>query len=372
MIITLSLVNGFQETVAAKVLSFWGDARVQPLDPMRAMAPEGEGFARTDTLDRLISGSPGVTGYFAYAVKSVVLKSKTQFEGIMLKGVDHKFDTARFGRFVKVGRTLGFADTAYSRDIIISEPVAQRLAVQTGDTLTCFFVRGENDIRSRAVVVSGIYKTGISEYDNQLGLCDLRFLQRLNQWPPQQIGGFELSLASDAAPDLIAAALDDKLPMQLSCLTIQQVFPNIFDWLGIQNQTKQIVVITMLVVAIINLITCLLILVMERTRMVGLLKALGMPRARIGHIFWLYAGWIALVGVGLGLLLGVGLCLLQQYTGWVKMDEATYYIDTVPVAMRLYEVAGVCLGSMAVIMLAVRLPLFYIQLVSPIKAIRFQ
>jgi len=372
MIITLSLVNGFQETVAAKVLSFWGDARVQPLDPMRAMAPEGEGFARTDTLDRLISGSPGVTGYFAYAVKSVVLKSKTQFEGIMLKGVDHKFDTDRFGRFVKEGRTLGFADTAYSRDIIISEPVAQRLAVQTGDTLTCFFVRGENDIRSRAVVVSGIYKTGISEYDNQLGLCDLRFLQRLNQWPPQQIGGFELSLAPNASADIIAATLDDKLPMQLSCLTIQQVFPNIFDWLGIQNQTKQIVVITMLVVAIINLITCLLILVMERTRMVGLLKALGMPRARIGHIFWLYAGWIALVGVGMGLLLGVGLCLLQQYTGWVKMDEATYYIDTVPVAMRLYEVAGVCLGSMAVIMLAVRLPLFYIQLVSPIKAIRFQ
>jgi lipoprotein-releasing system permease protein len=157
----------------------------------------------------------------------------------------------------------------------------------------------------------------------------------------------------------------------LSSLSIGEIYPNIFDWLAIQNQTKQIVIVTMLVVAIINLITCLLILVMERTRMVGVLKALGMPTRKIGTIFWFYAGWIASIGVGVGLILGVGLCFLQQTTGFIKMDESTYYVATAPVSMDALQIAAVVLGSLLVCLLAIRLPLIYVQRVSPIKAIRF-
>ncbi|HSK13216.1 MAG TPA: FtsX-like permease family protein, partial [Phnomibacter sp.] len=144
------------------------------------------------------------------------------------------------------------------------------------------------------------------------------------------------------------------------------------DWLAIQDQTKRIVVLTMLIVAIINLITCLLILVMERTRMVGVLKALGMPTPRISSIFWYYAGWIAIVGVGSGLLLGVGLCWLQLSTGFITMDESTYYVSTAPVHMDVLQILAVAIGSLLICMLAIRLPLFYVQRISPIRAIRFQ
>jgi lipoprotein-releasing system permease protein len=221
------------------------------------------------------------------------------------------------------------------------------------------------------MIVSGIYKTGMEEYDKNFGLADIRFLRRLNLWEGNIIGGVEIFANNPATADLLASEINNKLPLKLSCLSIGEIYTNIFDWLAIQNQTKKIVIITMLVVAIINLVTCLLILVMERTRMVGVLKALGMPTANIGAIFWYYAGWIASMGVGVGLLLGVGLCFLQKTTGFIKMDESTYYVATAPVSMDALQIFGVAVGSLMICLLAIRLPLLYVQRVSPIRAIRF-
>lgn len=371
MIVTLSLVNGFQEAVADKVFSFWGDARIQPLDPLRSVSAEGEGFLRNDSTEDLLRNHPNIARYHAFAVKSVVLKQGGQFEGLLIKGVDALFKEDDFKRFIRSGSSIDFSDTLYSKDVLLSDQTAKRLEVKPGDTLQCFFIRNGQDIRSRPMIVSGLFHTGIEEYDRNFALADIRFLQRLNQWPEGQIGGYELWMTSGTDIPALSASLDRQLPIELTSLTIQEVFPNIFDWLGIQNQTKQIVIITMLVVAIINLITCLLILVMERTRMVGVLKALGMPPRRIGHIFWLYSGWIAVVGVASGLALGLGLCWFQQATGLIKMDEFTYYVAYVPISIHPVEVMLVTLGSFAVCLLAVRLPLLYVQRISPIKAIRF-
>lgn len=371
MIVTLSLVNGFQEAVADKVFSFWGDARIQPLDPMRSVSAEGSGFLRNERTENMLRNMPEIDRFHAFAVKSVVLKNAGQFEGLMVKGVDALFKEADFKRFISSGRSINFIDSIYSKDVLLSDQSAMRLEVKPGDTLQCFFIRNGQDISSRSMIVSGLFHTGIEEYDRNFAIADIRFLQKLNQWPDNQIGGYEMWMKAGTDITELSARLDKQLPLELTSLTIKEVFPNIFDWLGIQNQTKQIVIITMLVVAIINLITCLLILVMERTRMVGVLKALGMPPHRISHIFWLYSGWIAVVGVSSGLVLGLGLCWFQQATRFIKMDELTYYVAYVPISIHPVEILFVTLGSFGVCLLAVRLPLLYVQRISPIKAIRF-
>jgi lipoprotein-releasing system permease protein len=372
MVITLSMVNGFQHAVAEKVFSFWGHARVQPVNPFQTVVTDDEGFALTDSVLHAIKTVPDIQRFHAFAVKSVVLKKAGQFEGVLLKGVDHHFDKDAFQPFMKEGRFMPISDTAINNGIVLSQQIAQRMELKPGDTLQCFFIRNGQDIRSRPMVVSGLFKTGIEEYDKNFALSDIAFLQRLNLWEKDIIGGLEVYFDDPAKAFQNAEILSDNLPLKLTAIPIQEIYPSIFDWLAIQDQTKTIVVITMLIVAIINLITCLLILVMERTRMVGVLKSLGMENPKISLIFWYYAGWIAVVGIGLGLLLGVGLCLLQQATGFIKMDEATYYVAQAPVAMDPLQILGVAVISFIVCLLAIRLPLFYVQRISPVKAIRFE
>ena len=372
MIITLSLVNGFQNAVSEKVFSFWGHVRVQAIAPMRSMVSEESSFKRSDSIEAIIRNTKGVTHFHSFAVKSVVLKTRDNFEGVLLKGVDKQFVNQPFNRFLQQGRSIAFTDSAYSRDLLLSEHTASQLQVKTGDTVQCIFIRSGDDIRTRPLIVSGLYKTGIEEYDNSFALADINFLRKLNLWDSTEIGGYEAWVNPVNAMDTIAYSINNQLPQGLSCYTIKQLYPNIFDWLGIQDQTKQIVVGVMILVAVINLITCLLILVMERTRMVGVLKAIGMPEPKIRLIFWYYAGWIALTGIGYGLLFGLGLCWLQQFTGFLKMDEATYYVRVVPVYIVWWQVALVAIGSFIICFLALRLPLLFVRTISPVKAIRVQ
>jgi lipoprotein-releasing system permease protein len=245
------------------------------------------------------------------------------------------------------------------------------LNAKPGDTLQCIFIRSGADIRTRPLIVSGIYKTGIEEYDNSFAIADIRFLRRLNLWASTEIGGYEAWLEPGTNADTSVKVLKALLPQGKSAYTIRQLYPNIFDWLAIQDQTKQIVLWVMIAVAVINLVTCLLILVMERTRMVGILKAVGMSGASIGRIFWYYAAWIALTGIACGLAFGLGVCWLQMATGFIKMDEATYYVSEMPVYIIWWQVAAVAVGSFLICFLALRLPLLFVKSISPVKAIRF-
>jgi lipoprotein-releasing system permease protein len=372
MVITLSMVNGFQKAVSQKVYSFWGHVRVQSLEPMRSMVSEESSFTKTNEVQSIISSNPGIAHFNSFAVKSIVLKTKEHFEGVLLKGMDENFSKQPFDLFLKQGKSIRFPTDGYSNDILLSEHTAGQLNVHPGDTIQCYFIRGVDDIRSRPLVLSGIYKTGIEEYDNSFALADIRFLRRLNLWDSTEIGGYEAWIKEDYQADTVAAQINQQLPQGLSSRSIQKIYPNIFDWLSIQDQTKVIVLVVMIIVAIINLVTCLLILVMERTRMVGVLKAMGMDDRSIQQIFWYYAGWIALTGIGVGLLAGLGICGLQQFTGLIKMDEATYYVAVLPVQIVWWQVLAVAAGSFIICFLALRLPLLFVKTISPVKAIRFK
>lgn len=373
MIITLAFVNGFQRTVSQKVFSFWGHVRVQQFESYKALVAEETPLRQNDTVVKLLKGTPGVKQVQAFATKSAVIDKNQEIEGVLFKGVDSTYDFKNLAPFLKAGKWPDFSDSLYSHQIIISQTTATQLSIKVNDSVKVYFISPETGRSNwRRLQVSGIYKTGIEEYDNLFALGDIRLLRRINRWDNNEIGAYELFLENYKDMDTTNNLLYDKLPDAWISRTIREVYPNIFDWLKIQDVNRDVIFIVMSVVAIINLITCLLILVLERTRMVGILKALGMRDWSIQAIFLYNTSIISGAGILIGLVTGVGLCLLQQYTGFIKLDETAYSVSVAPVTIIWWQVLAVCAGTLLVCILSLILPTVFIKTIRPVKAIMFR
>ncbi len=375
MIITLAFVNGFQETVSGKVFSFWGHVRLQQYEPNKALVAEESPLSKNDSVINALKKQPQIQSIQAFATKSAVLQKQTNIEGILFKGIEKDYDFSNLKNFLKQGNWPDFKDTLYSHDIVVSEHLAEQMQIKLNDSIKIHFIdalAGKSNFRR--LRVSGIFKTGIEEYDNLFAIGDLRLIQRLNNWQPNEIGGYEIFLHNYKAMDTVNNMILESgfIPENWTSKTVREVYPNIFDWLGIQDVNRDVIFIVMAIVAIINLVTCLLILVLERTRMVGVLKAVGAPDITIQKIFLLHATYITIIGAGAGFLFGVGLCLLQQYTGFITLDEAAYYVSTAPVRIIWWQVATVCAGTVFVCFLSLILPTLLVRSVQPVKAIQFR
>lgn len=220
--------------------------------------------------------------------------------------------------------------------------------------------------------MAGIFKTGIEEYDKLFAIGDIRLIQRINDWQPDQIGGYEVFVNDYKQMDSINNQLADKLPNVWAGKTIQEVYPNIFDWLNIQDVNRNVIFAVMAIVAIINLITCLLILVLERTRMIGIFKAVGARDGTIQKIFLYHASLIALAGIGIGFIAGIGICLLQQYFGFIKLDEANYYVAVAPIQIIWWQVILICVLTAVVCFISLIVPTLLVRKINPVKAIEFR
>ncbi|MES2776235.1 MAG: ABC transporter permease [Bacteroidota bacterium] len=372
MLITLCLVNGFQETVSKKVFSFWGHIHVEAYSQSRSIMAEEEGFTDSTGLAQVIAKVDGVSHVQPFATKSAILKNGETFNGAVLKGIDPSFDWKQFGSFMDSGTGIDFSDSSYSRQIVLSKKMADNLNVKAGDSMLVYFLRGESNIQYRKVKVAGLFKTGIEEYDQSFALADIRLLRRMNLWNNNQIGGYEVWVKDPNKLDSVNQKIFDQLPDGLNSLTIRRQYPNIFDWLDVQHQTKWIVIAIMAVVAIINLVTCLLILVLERTRMVGLLQSLGSGNGSIQKIFLWYASYISVTGIVVGSALGLGLCWAEDQLHFLRMDEATYYVSYAPVAFNGLQIGLVLLGTAFICFVALILPSYLVSKITPVKALRFQ
>lgn len=371
MIITLGFVNGFQKTVSEKVFSFWGHIRVQHYEANKSLVSEETPIKPNDTVYRILKNNPNVAYVQTFATKSAVLEKKKEIEGILLKGIDHWYDSTQLKKFINQGRWLNFTDSLYSKEIIVSAPIALELNIQINDTINVHFISPvQGTAVHRAVKVVGIYKTGIEEYDKLFAIGDIRLLRRLSEWNDEEIGGYEVFLKDYTLMDTVNTQLD--LPVTWASKTIKHTYANIFDWLKIQDVNRNVVFTVMAIVAIINLITCLLILVLERTRMVGVLKAVGASDGSIQQIFLYHASMITLAGVIIGLIGGVGICLLQQYTGFIRLDETTYYVSTAPIDLIWWQVAAVCVCTAIVCFLCLIIPTLLVKNIKPVKAIQFR
>jgi lipoprotein-releasing system permease protein len=373
MILATALVNGFQQVIQEKIFSFWGHIHITQYQPNAGPLTEQIPFEADTALARHLRSTPGITAVNAYATKSAILKAEKDIEGIIFKGVDAQYNWQHLQRFLVQGRPVQYTDSSYSPEVVVSESMAKELRLKVNDKVIVYFIQGGGmPPRARKLTVTGIYKTGIEEYDKTYIIGDLNLIRKLNNWNASDIGGYEVFTANYKKMADIAIDIDSQVSQKLFVRTIQDIYPNIFDWLRLQNKNELIILVIMTIVAVINMITAILILILERTNMVGILKALGMRNPDIQEMFIFQAAYIVLTGLAAGNLIGLGLAALQKKTGFFKLPEESYYMSVAAIDLRWHEVVLINVATFVICVAVMLLPSLIIRRIMPVKAIQFK
>ncbi|MGG9972247.1 ABC transporter permease [Ferruginibacter sp. SUN002] len=369
MIIALSFVNGFQQVISNKVFSFWGHIHVQQDLDERANGAEEYVITKNDTVEQVIKKMPGVVSFESFATKSVILTYGSDIESVTFKGIDSSVNKARLDPFLVEGKWISFKD---SSEINVSAYIAKQLNAKTNDTVKGFFIQEDGTKRARKLRIAGIFKTSIEDYDKLFAICDINLIRRLQNWNQDQIGAYEVFLTDYTKTDTIAKLIESKTPQGWHSKTIKEIYPNIFDWLALQGKIKYVLIVIMLIIAAVNLITCLLIIVLERTKMTGVLKAVGANNWAIQKIFLYNTGLIAITGIIIGTILGLAVCLLQQKTGFIKLDEEAYFMSEASAQIIWWQVALVDLIAFVICFLTLIIPTLLVKKINIVKAIQFR
>jgi len=378
MIITLAFANGFQEKVSQKVFSFWGHIRIQEKQPFKALIAEETPLVKNDSLVDIIKKDARIASIHPFATKYGMLKTKDEMEGVLVKGLDSTYDFDHIRDFIKEGRTIQFKDSSYNREILLSSYTAGQLGLKVNDRILIYFIRppdrtGEQKIGSDKLTVVGIYKTGIEEFDKTFAIADIKLIRRLNFWSRDQIGGYEIFLKDYKQIDDVADEIYylENFPPTWDTQSVRNVSPNIFDWLNMQDVTRNVLIGFMIIVALINLITCLIILVLERVRMIGILKSLGATDWTVQKIFLQHSLIITVTGIVIGAVVGLGILYLQDATGFIKLKEEAYYLSEAAVKIVWWQVGAICGGTLLVCFLVLTIPTVLVKKIQPVQAIRF-
>jgi len=374
MIVTLSLANGFQEAVSQKVFSFWGHIRIQEKQPGKAIISEETPIYKNDSLITSILQNPEVKSIHPFATRYAILKTPEDIEGILVKGLDSTYDFKNLQQFIRQGRPIRFTDSTFSREILVSEYTASRMNLNVNDSIIIYFIMPGENPRPRKITITGIYKTGIEEYDRLFAIGDIKLIQQLNNWQADEVGGYEIFLHDYKKIDSTANQLYnmDAFPGTWDAISVKKVSPNIFDWLNMQDVTRNVLIGFMVIVAVINLITCLLILVLERVRMIGILKSLGATDWTVQKIFLRHSLIITITGIIIGAVVAIGLLWIQQETGFIKLKEEAYYLSAAAVKIIWWQVAAICAGTLIVCFLIMMIPSLLVKKIHPVKAIQFR
>lgn len=395
MIVSTAFITGFKQQIGEKIFGFWGHIHITSTQINRTtgesvpISIHQNFYPSLDTLGPINYTQPasfrgielpfevkkrtkgGISHIQQFALKPGIIKTKKEIEGIVLKGISNDFDWSFFDKYLVEGQKLELPDSA-GNGIIISKQTANRLELEVGDKFIFYFVQ-DGEAMAKRFIITGIYKTGLEEYDRKFAIVDIRKIQEFMNWPSDMVGGFEVSVEDLSDMDVLADYIYmEVIPGELYSESIRTKYPAIFDWLALQDINEVVILVLMLIVGLINMATALMILILERTNMIGILKSLGQSNWNIRKVFLYNAGYIIVMGIFWGNLAGIGFCLAQKHFGIIQLSEENYYLSEAPVELGIYPVLALNLFTLATILLFLLIPSWLVTRINPVEAIRFK
>jgi len=396
MILTTAIISGFKQEITDKIFGFWGHIHITDSNVSRnfELVPIDQHLSAFDEIRNIASiqyeaeaptdqeahgeKAPqsntygGVKGVYPYILMPGLLSSQTQMHGVLLKGVSKDFNWKRMENFITSGRPVQYHGDSASQELLLSKNIALKLKVKTGDYVILTFIRDGTQWKKR-FYVCGTYNTGLEEYDRRMAMTDMAILQDILGWSEYQVQGMEVVL--DDIRDLNVMEdyiYNQTLPPNLYSESIRDKFPGIFEWLSLQDINERVIMWLMILVAVINMVTVLLILILERTRMIGVLKAIGAAPWQIRKVFLFHAAYIIGAGMVMGNLMGLGLAMAQKKFAFIRLDETNYYLSTAPIRLETWSVIWINAGTFTVIILFLLVPTLLVTKITPVKALRFE
>jgi lipoprotein-releasing system permease protein len=357
ILLTFSIVNGFQSTISSKLYTFWGHIQISAVD--------GANLKEDSQVIKNIQTIPNIQSASAFLNQTMVLGKDIEIEGLNAKGIA---DFTNIPNLIQ-GRLIQKNSQTSAKEIVLSKNIAAKLNIAIGDQVRLYFFQ-KNQVQERKLTVVGLFHSGIEEYDLKNVFVDIHLLQQLMQ-DPTAITGYQINVKDLNKIAETQIDIQSKLPDNWVGSASSALYPQLFDWIQVQNINRNITIVIMLLIAVVNLITCLLILLLERIPMIGSLNAMGATNTMIQKVFLYQASFIAWIGIGLGVLIGLGLSLLQLKFQWIHLDESAYLIDVLPIQIQPLQVVGVIFGTAIICYLSFLLPTIWIKKISPAKAIRF-
>ena len=370
MLIAWAVVVGFKNQIRDKVIGFVAPIHVQALDKNESV--EETPFQLDSLLVSRLDAIDGISHYQMVANKAGMIKTEDEIQGVVLKGVDQDYDWTYFSQCLIDGEPPKYAAGERSTEVLVSKIIADKMLLAVGDDVRVWFIDKDNQARGRKFTVKGIFETGLYEFDERFVFADLNQIRKLNGWGDDECGLMEIALDDKADVYQVNEKLYYALPTHLASYTARQSNSQVFDWLDLLDTNVWLIMALMILVAGITVISMLLIIIIERTSTIGLLKAMGANNKFVREVFLRRSLRILLIGMLIGNVIGLGFCFLQQYTGFIKLDAATYYLSAVPIELHFSTVVFINLGTFALWLLMLLIPTSVINRISPVKSIQFE
>jgi lipoprotein-releasing system permease protein len=374
MILAVAILTGFKKQIREKVVGFGSHIQIMNFDSNISF--ETTPISDTQKFIPVIKQIPGIEHIQVFATKAGIIRTDEDIQGVVLKGIGSDFDWNYFKSNMVDGSVFTVTDTGRTDKVIISKKIADMLRLKTGDSFAMLFI--QDPPRMRKFTISGIYETSLEEFDKMYVYCDIGHIKRLNGWKDDQVSGFEVYIKDFGKLDEMTTAIRDAIGYKITeedtkfkVTNIRIRYPQIFDWLNFQDINVIIIILLMLIVAGFNMISGLLILILEKTNMIGVLKSLGAEDVTIRRVFLYQAAYLIGKGLFWGNFIGIGLAYLQLKTGVITLDPSSYYIKTVPVNLELAHIILLNAGTMVAIIIMLLVPSQLISRISPVKAIRY-
>jgi lipoprotein-releasing system permease protein len=374
MILAVAILTGFKQQIREKVVGFGSHIQIMNFDSNISF--ETTPISDTQAFIPKIKQIHGLAHIEVFATKAGIIRTEEDIQGVVLKGIGSDFDWSYFKSNMVEGSVFKVTDTGRTDKVIISKKISEMLRLKTGDSFSMLFI--QDPPRMRKFTISGIYETSLEEFDKMYVFCDIGHIKRLNGWREDQVSGFEIFINDFNKLDEITSEVRDVIGYKLTeeetkfkVTNIRIRYPQIFDWLNFQDLNVVVIILLMLIVAGFNMISGLLILILEKTNMIGVLKSVGAEDITIRRVFLYQAAYLIGKGLFWGNLIGIGLAFLQLKTGLITLDPSSYYIKTVPVNLQLSHILLLNAGTMAAIILMLLVPSQLISRITPVKAIKY-